>query len=167
MTHERVNEMLKGYRYDVGRCGHLEAEIRRIQRQIEAEKNNTVETLAAPKPQQITDMPHGTQVGNPTEKFGLMLADGFKSADMEKLEIELARAQAEYDERRQTVDHVSSWLNGLPERERWMVETQVIDGVFWKDVANRYRQRFHEDISKDTLKRIRDKAMDMIYRIAE
>ena len=167
MTHERVNELLKGYRFDVGRCGHLIAEISFRERQIEVEKNDAVETLAAPKPQQITDMPHGTGITNPTEKFGLMLAEGYTTQRMDELTREIAELQAELDERTQNVQYVSSWLSGLPERERWMVETQVIDGVFWKDVASRYRKKFEEDVSKDTLKRIRDKAMDTIYRMAE
>ena len=166
MTAERVNAMLKAYRFEVGRCGHLMAEITAKQRQLEAEYNDTVETLAAPKPQQITDMPRGTAIGNPTERFGLMLADGFKTAMAQELEQQIAALQSEYDERIDTVMHVDSWLKGLPERERWMVETQVIDGVFWKDVASRYRERYHDDASKDTLKRIRDRAMDLIYQMA-
>lgn len=167
MTRERVDAMLKAYRFEVGRCGHLIAEMKALEREIERERNGMVETLAAPKPQQITDMPHGTQIGNPTEKFGLMLASGYETPELAEMRARVVEMSAEYEERADVVDHVSSWLAGLDERGRWVVEAQVIDSVTWRDLACRYRQRFGDDASKDTLKRIRDKAMQTIYRMAE
>ena len=75
--------------------------------------------------------------------------------------------QEEYAERKKTVDYVGAWLEGLPERERWMVETQIMDGVVWREVVLQYQEKYGEYRSKDTLKRIRDKALDLIYDMAE
>ena len=167
MTVERIEEMLKTYRFEVGRCGHLENEIALTQNQIERAKAGLAGDLAGPSAQVITDMPRGTTVGNPTEKLGMMLASGYKSDEIRELEAKLGELIAEYTERKKTVDYVSSWLNGLPERERWMIETQVIDGVIWREILTKYPERFGEYRSKDTLKRIRDKAFDMIVDMAE
>lgn len=167
MTIERIEEMLKTYRFEVGRCGHLENEIALTKNQIERAKAGLADDLAGPGAQVITDMPRGTTVGNPTEKLGMMLASGYKSDEIRELEAKLGELIAEYTERKKTVDYVSSWLNGLPERERWMIETQVIDGVIWREILTKYPERFGEYRSKDTLKRIRDKAFDMIVDMAE
>lgn len=34
MRHEKVDGMLKAYRFDVGRCGHLQTEIARLKKDI-------------------------------------------------------------------------------------------------------------------------------------
>lgn len=167
MTHEHVNEMLKAYRFEVGRCGHLTAEMAVKQRQLEAERASMVDLLASPKAQQITDMPRGTTVGNPTERAGLKLAAGYVTPEYDALQAELAALQSEYDERYDVVMHVTSWLGGLDERGRWVIEAQVIDSLTWREIISRYRQRFGEDASKDTLKRIRDRSMDKIYQMAQ
>ena len=167
MELERIEEMLKTYRFEVGRCGHLENEIEATKRQIEKARAGLAGDLAGPGAQVITDMPRGTTVGNPTEKLGMMLASGYKSEEIRELESKLGELIAEYTERRKTVDYVSSWLSGLPERERWMIEMQVVDGVIWREIITKYTERFGEYRSKDTLKRIRDRAMEMIIDMAE
>lgn len=166
MTRDRVDAILKGYRFDVGRCGHLAQEIQLANEKLNRLLSDEVTAMISPKPQQITDMPRGTAIGNPTEKFGLMLASGYSTEESKSLEIKIAAMDDEYKERRSRVVFVESWLSGLTERERWMVETQVIDGTFWKDVGVQYAQRFGENVSKDTLKRLRDKAMAKIYDMA-
>ena len=167
MTIERVEEMLKTYRFEVGRCGHLENDIAQTKREIERAKENTASELAGPKAQVITDMPRGTTVGNPTETIGMMLASGYVGEEVKALESKIAELESEYNERRKTVNYVESWLAGLPERERWMVEMQIIDGVIWREILTKYPERFGEYRSKDTLKRIRDRALDMILDMAE
>lgn len=167
MTQEQVTEILKGYKYAVGRCGHLSTELDLLARQIKAAKDGKAADLAAVRPQQITDMPHGTQVGNPTEKFGLMLASGWEPEHIKEMQARYAQLTAELHNCELLVNFVESWLEGLTERERWIVEQQVIEGRFWKDVQTDYRRQFEELCSKDTLKRLRARAMEKIYKMAE
>ena len=119
MTIERVDEMLKTYRFEVGRCGHLEKDMELLRREIERDKASIVSDLVGPGAQEITDMPRGTTVGNPTEKYGLMLASGWIPEEIREKEARLGELLAEYEERKETVDYVQSWLSGLSERERW------------------------------------------------
>lgn len=167
MTFERVEEMLKTYRFEVGRCAHLLLDIDLIKRQIARAEEGLAGDLAGPGAQVITDMPRGTSVGNPTERLGMLLASGYKTDEIREMEAELGELMAEYTERRKTVDYVEGWLAGLPERERWMIEMQVIDGVIWREIIAKYPEKFGEYRSKDTLKRIRDRAMEMIIDMAE
>lgn len=167
MTRERVLNMLKTFRFEVGRCGHITAEIAEIERQYKQLEHDLTSAMVAPRAQQITDMPHGTSVGNPTERYAMRLVDGLKDADLDAMRVKLAALESEYNERNLTVMYVQSWLNGLSERERWVIEMQVVDGLFWKEVCFQYRQRYEEDCSKDTLKRCRDRALEKIYEMAK
>ena len=97
----------------------------------------------------------------------MRLVEGLNDQELKDIEIKIAALKAEHEQRSTTVMYVQSWLSGLAERERWVVEAQVIDGVFWRDVASRYRQHFEEDCSKDTLKRYRDRALEKIYEMAK
>lgn len=159
--------MLKTYRFEVGRCGHLENEIESLKKQIDCEVAGLASDLSGPGAQVITDMPRGTTVGNPTEKIGLMLASGWVSDEVREMQAKLGEYEREYAERHKTVEYVDKWLAGLPERERWMVEMQIIDGVIWREIIANYTEKFGEYRSKDTLKRIRDRALDMIIDMAE
>ena len=97
----------------------------------------------------------------------MRLLEGLHDQELQEIDVKIAALEDEYNTRHLTVMYVQSWLAGLTERERWVVEAQVIDGVFWKDVCSRYRQHFEEDCSKDTLKRYRDRALDKIYAMAK
>lgn len=167
MTPERIDEIIKSYRFDKGRCGHILMEMQTIEKQITAEKNFIAIDLAAPHAQQITDMPRGTGISNPTEKHGIMLADGYKSPELIALENKLNALQSEYDKCIENTSYVEVWFSGLSERERWVVESQVVDGLSWKSTVADYISKFGDDTSKDTLKRIKDKAMKRIYQMAE
>ena len=167
MTPTRVDEILKGYNEAVGRCGHLKTEMRVIERDINIEIANMLDTMASPKPQRYSDMPHGTQISNPTEQLGIMLAEGYKTDYQRELEGKLAALEAKYDKVHVMIEYVDSWLSGLNEKDRFIVESQVINQVSWREVVNQYRDRFKESFSKDTLKRIKDKALLKIYKMAE
>ena len=167
MKPEHVDELLKSYRAEVGRCKHLEIEIDILTKRIAHDKEALVGYLVGPGAQEITDMPRGTSIGNPTEKYGLMLADGWTTDEIKADEAKLAELEAEYAERHKTVVFVDGWLAGLPERERWMIEKQVIDAVIWRELITQYTQQYGEYRSKDTLKRLRDRALEMIYDMAE
>lgn len=166
MTRDKVDALLKAYRMDVGRCGHLKAEIGQLEKDIKRASASMDEDLTSIKSQQMTGMPHGSDVGNPTERLGMMLASGWVSNDVRELEKELADKQQEYEQRYFTVVFVTAWLEGLSERERWIVEHQVIDGEFWREVISKFGREF-EEASKDTLKRLRQRAMEKIYLMAE
>lgn len=112
-------------------------------------------------------MPRGTTVGNPTERTAVLLASGWVPDTVKEMQQELKTLQIEFAERNFTVLFVSSWLQGLAGRERWIIEHQVIDGETWRDIGTSFRIAFGEAMSKDSLKRLKWRALQKVYRMAE
>lgn len=167
MLPSKVDSMLKEYRLFVGRCGHLETEIASLEKQIQRERSQIAGDLASISPAPMNGMPHGSGITNPTEKSGLMLASGYTPPHIIEMEQALSKLRQEYNEKYSTVLFVEAWLKGLTEKERWLVEQQVIDAVFWKEIVVRFRTAFGEDCSKDSLKRLKQRALGKIYKMAE
>lgn len=167
MRHEKVDGMLKAYRFDVGRCGHLQTEIARLKKAIVHAMETLAQEAASVPSGRISEIPRGTAVGNPTEKTAILLASGWVSDAVREMQKELEALQQEFSERNFTVLFVTSWLQGLTERERWMIEHQVIDGETWRDIGTSFRIAFGEAMSKDSLKRLKWRAMQKVYRMAE
>lgn len=166
MTRDNVNELLANHRTNTGRCLYLEAEIDRLRGEINRAKANLAMDVATAHNYELSDMPRGSAVGQPTERLGLRLASGWTPDYISDMERELAGLEREHRERATRRTFVEAWLNGLAERERWLIEQQVIDGVYWRDVLIRYRRKFGADCSLDTLKRVKAKALDTIYDMA-
>jgi len=167
MQNATVDKLLAEHRGNVGRCLHVEAEIVRLKGELKAAMQNLALDMSTAHNYELSDMPRGGQVGQPTERIALKLASGWKPDYIEKIEQEIAVYEAEHTVRNLNRMFVESWLSGLPERERWLIETQVIDGVFWNDVLIRYRQKFGIDVGKKTLQRVKAKAMNRIYEMAK
>lgn len=167
MTRETVDEKLRMYRFNCGRCGHLRVEIAKLESEIAAGHSMIAAEAASIQAQQMSSMPHGSVVGNPTERVGLKLASGWKPEYLDSLAEQLQEMRNEYRERRADVEYVDSWLKGLADRERWVIHQQVIDGKYWKDIIAEYKTAYAEDVSKDTLKRLRQRAYEKIYELAE
>lgn len=166
MTRETVDRLLANHRENVGRYLHIEAEMMRLKGELETAMSNLTLDTSTAHNYELSDMPRGHMVGQPTEQIAIKLASGWKPDYILKIEQQLAECEAERNERNIKIMFVEGWLQGLPERERWLIETQVIDGVFWRDVLVRYHQKFGVDASKDTLQRVKARAMERIYEIA-
>ena len=156
MTRERVDEMLKLYRFELGRSGHLLIELQELEREIAAEEKAMLDDVTSIGGQNLDGMPRGTK-----------LADGYKSDHLLDLEEKWIPLKAAYDRSQVVVGHVDAWLSGLNERERWVIEKQVIDCESWRDIISKYRDDFKEKTSKYTLKRLREKAMEKVYLMAQ
>ena len=167
MTRDAVDKLLSEARQNKGRLKHLEAEMARLDAEIALARRNLSYDAAVAHSYELSDMPRGTAISQPTERIGLQLASGWEPDYIKAREQEKMLYEQEKNERYLNDMFVTAWLKGLPERERWLIETQVIDGVFWRDVLIRYRQKFGTDASKDTLQRVKARAMEQIYEMAQ
>ena len=172
MTHEQVNSALREYRSLIGRCGHIEAEIARLERAIRLERDQFERDMAAPAVSRLTGLPRGSGTGSPTERVALALIDGQAYEESEagararRMRAQIAALRSEREERQLRARFVESWLSGLPERERWVIERHIIEGEIWHDIAPQFNARFMDDVSHDRLKRIQKKALEKIYAMA-
>ena len=168
MTRPQVDEYLSIYRECVGRVGYLELKLSVMRQDVQKIKDNLVADAALETPQREEGMPHGSGVGNPVERIVLKYADGFLPEDVIVAEKELAAAEQELDYRQRVVLCVDAWLKGLNEREAWIIIHKVIDSDYsWREVIVMYRLKYGEEYSRDALKRMKDRALEKIYRFAE
>ena len=159
--------MLASYRECLGRVLHLEQRIKELGQALDDYRKHAVEDAAGIGSQNMDGMPRGTKVGQPTERIAIALADGWVPDEIRSMENELRKAQSEYNEKATVVVFVDAWLHGLTERERWIVERQVIDNCTWREVTTMFLRDFGESRTKDGLKYIKDRALQKIYRMAE
>ena len=168
MTRPQVDDYLAQYRECVGRVGYLLLRLPVMRSELQKIKDNLVADAALETPQHEEGMPHGSGVGNPVEKIVLKFADGFLPEDVMVAEKELQSAEQEFEYRQRVVLCVDAWLKGLSEREAWIINHKVIDSDYsWREVIVMYRLQYGEEYSRDALKRIKDRAMEKIYRFAE
>lgn len=166
MTKADVIQMIESYRNDAARCGHLEVEIAQQGEYLRQAMANRAEDAAGPQAQQITGMPHGTGVSNPTERIGVALASGYLPDYVRNIEAKLDALKREYDSIRYNVQYVQSWLSGLLDNERFIIQHQMIDRWPWPNVVEAYNAQFGIPLSKDTLRRVKARALNSIFRAA-
>ena len=166
MLPQHVDEMLKRYRAYLGRCEHLAVQIAITEQELKMYRSSMVAD-ASIRAQQYSDMPHGTDVGNPVQDVAISFASGYEPPHVRELQAELDDMKREYTQKLITVKFLKAWMQGLSEKERWLIQEQVINGTYWKVVVIRWNTLFGDGYSKDTLKKIKTKAMEKIYEMAE
>ena len=166
MQQKRVDEMLRSFNETVARCVHLEHEIPTLKKLVKSLRETLLEDEISTT-SVLSDMPHGTIISNPTERLGLKIASGYVSEDILDLEKEIREKEIELEELRPNVIYVETWMRGLNEREKFLVERKQIAGEFWRVIADEFRERFGAEYSKNGLKNIYTSAMEKIYRIAQ
>lgn len=167
MLPQHVDEMLKEYRKCLGRYSYLDVlieELRDMEQFIEMD--DRAEIIAG-KGKAMDGMPHGSAVGNPTERAGIALASGYVSANLVDLREEIAKLEAERNQNYKVVLFVDAWLKGLNRKERWIVERIYFDGMTYREINGQYREIYGESCSKDSLRRLKSTALDKIYQMAE
>ncbi len=166
MIPEKADQMLKDYKVFLGRCKYLTTLIPELKAEAVYWKKNMAEDISSVGSQNLDGMPHGTKIGNPTERFGIMLADGYTPDGLKRLEKTISDYEQELKEKSISVVFVEAWLDGLTEKERWIIQRQVIDGAYWREIITEYHQKYGEEYSREGLKKIRDGAMSKIHQMA-
>ena len=165
-TKQAVDEAVKSYAQDKARTAHLAVEIAELERRISTAVRNLAGDEAGPKAQKISDMPHGTSVGNPTAQLAEKLASGWLPPEVKEMQGELAKVKVEHQKTSVKVKYVEAWMAGLSERESWIVKHKYIQNEFWREVLEGYEREFGGYVTKDTLKWLRGKAFKSMYKAA-
>jgi len=166
MQKEAVKQMLQSYREDRARCAYLENEIPQLEQMAEALRTEMVDD-AVSITQVISDMPRGTSVSDPTGKLGALFAAGYTPDHIRQVEKQIRAKKRELAKKRITVTLVDSAMEGLTDRERFVAERKFIDGMFWRELIEAYKNRFEMLYSKNALRNLSDTALDKMCRIME
>lgn len=166
MQSVKVNEFLKNYKEYDARCKYLEANIEQTKNMLYKAKQNLVDE-SVNVTQKLSGMPHGTGTGDPTGQLGIRMASGFLPPYISELELEIKEMKAELEAKSIVVHFVNAWLQALNPKELFIIEHQTIGGMYWREIIFAYKAAFGDTYSKDGLKRIRDAALEKIYKVAE
>ena len=167
MLPEQAKEMLTNYKPYLGRCRHIEVAVACLQHEAETMSRNLAADYATNSGKQMDGMPRGSTVGNPTERLGIMLASGHVPDDLKALRDRIKGMQDEYVEKSVTVRFVEAWMQGLPMKQKWMIERQIFDMMTYAQMSPLYTAAFGEPCSKDSLRRLSKDALTSVYKMAE
>ena len=164
MQKEAVKQMLQSYREDKARCQYLENEIPQLEHMADVLKTEMVDD-AVSITQVISDMPRGTSISDPTGRLGALFAAGYTPDHIKQVEQQIRAKRRELKSKLITVTFVDSALTGLTDRERFVVRSKYIDGMFWREIGEAFEQRFSLPYGRTSLKRISEEALTKICRI--
>ena len=167
MLPEQAKEMLMNYKPYLGRCRHLEVAIACLRDEVDVMMKNLAVDYATNSGQQMDGMPRGSTVGNPTERLGIMLASGHVPDDLKALRDKIEAMKDEHAEKSVTVRFVEAWLQGLPMKQKWMIERQIFDMMTYAQMSPLYTTAFGEPCSKDSLRRLSKDALTSVYEMAK
>ena len=165
MTPEQVDKMLADYKHCVARSKHIEIELSIMERQYQ-QSTATMMQDEALKAVQYDGMPHGTDVGKPTENLVMRFMSGYVPKYIEELAGDIHRLNDELFEMRTVVRIVDSWLLALTDKELFVLKRHVIENCFWKEVLEEYEAKWGI-FSKEGLRKIKKKALAKVYEAAE
>lgn len=164
MQKEAVIQMLTNYREDLARCQYLEREIPQLERLVDELRSTMIEDSVSIT-QVISDMPRGTSVSDPTGRLGMLFASGYVPDHIREVEDEIKIKKREMGNKLITVTLVDSALDGLSDREKYVIEKKYIEGAFWRELISSYRDKFDMLYSKSALKKISETAIKKMCRI--
>lgn len=167
MMPEKAEEMLKNYKAYLGRCSYIKAVIDELNADIKVMELDARDDLINGSGKQPDGMPHGTTMGNPTERIALMLVAGIVTDDIAEVKKRIATLDAEYRAKSLVVCFVEAWMKGLAAKERWMIERSYFDEMTYREINARYREEYGENCSKDLLRRLKKDALTKIYDMAQ
>lgn len=165
MTPEQVDMMLRDYKRCAARRAHLNIEIEEMQQDMLRELEIAIGDEAI-RPRLLSNTPHGTETGNPVEDLVLKYFDGFTPPIIQGMKDELTAMLHESALCSSCVRYVDGWMSALLERERDVINMQVIEGMYWNEILVKLSQRYGNVFSKGGLRKIKDRALSKIYAIA-
>ena len=87
--------------------------------------------------------------------------------DMREVEAEIAEKEKELSLKMVTVQLTQSILSALTDKEAMLVEGKDLNGLSWRELAERYRGMYGADVSRETLRRQYRAAKQKMYEVAK
>lgn len=167
MLPEQAERMLAQYRRCVGRCAFLKKTIAEAEADIALWRRNLAEDLVRSGGTDLDGMPHGTTVGNPTERMALMLATGYEPQDLQDAEAQLIPLRDELREKEMVLCFVEAWMEGLTSKEQWLIEQLYFEGYTYNETAHAYADKYGVPISRDGIRRMKKATVQRVAEMAQ
>lgn len=163
MDVEKVKDLLGRYSANKGKMARLEVEIEKLEAEERKLRALEADTLKASRVDGMPKRKGGKS--DPTGVKAVQLASGEAvSADEARLIEKISARKADLSQLRLDVKLVEGWLDALMDREKLIVSTQMVQKRSWRETGAEYARVFGDDMSEDTLRRMRDRAVEFIAR---
>lgn len=163
MSIQTILQLLTDYKANKARYAYLEIAIIEFQEQIDSEERNILRNEVMSSPEQ-DGMPKGNAVTSQVENLVVRVVDGWTPEYLKEMQKDMRDLMREKEELRRKVGYVDAWMLALNEKQRWIIQTHIIDGMSWTEAAADWRKRYEGVVSKATLKRLKNSAMDVIEK---
>lgn len=161
MTTGDVRDLLGRLSANKGRAARLSAEIAKMEAEAEKLRSMEADPLKASAPDGMPRRKGGKS--DPTGRRAVQLAGGeAMSREEAKIRERIHAKKEELGQLQFEIDLASGWLNALMEREKLILTMQTVQKRSWRETAAEYRRAFGDEMSEDTLRRMRDKAIELI-----
>jgi len=160
-----IVQMLGAYKGHVGRIEYLSSKIDHLRHDIARSRGCSAEDLSGPAPMNYGSVRSGNGESI-TERAGIMLADGYVSADAQEMEQTIVLLQAEHEAKQREIACVNAWLHGLGAKDAWIIERFYFDGMTYAEIGHCCKAEFGSEYSKFVLRRMRKDALDKICEMA-
>lgn len=166
MKAEIVIEALSLHLERVARCENLGVELDILRDMLATAEREMVDDEVSLS-QEITGMPHGSTIGDPTGKLGLKLACGYENWNVKQIKEEMKNISEERIVLGRWISFVNAWLKSLTEKERMLVELKYIQKLSWDEIINAYQKAYGQKYGKSGMKLLVQKSIEKVYRIAD
>ena len=107
----------------------------------------------------LDGLPRSGHVSDPTARIAVQELSGAIPPHAAELHRQIEEKEDSLEDIKLEIREIDSWLEWLPERERWVVTEHLIEGNPWRTVIYKYKLTFGEEYSKDTLARLQRAAL--------
>ncbi len=166
MTANDVIMMLTDYKICKARCLFLASKINELELLIEKKKSKIIDDEVSIT-SVLSDMPRGTNISSPVEKLAIKVADGYINSDIIELKYEYKELTYELEKGKQIINYVEAWLGGLSNKEKLIVELFYFEKLTWREIQLHFEKNNREYMSKSTLRRIKNDAINKILSICK
>lgn len=160
MKRDNIVQLLKDYRILCAKVEQLKVEIADIERNGVITKWIASDALSQLQSPQLTGMPHGSTVSSPTERIALQSP---KPLTLSPGELDAKQNELFYLQRQAHATEIM--LSCLYDKERFIIETHLIGGQSWQEVAKKHLERFGTYISERAMKYIQGTALDKMAEL--
>lgn len=166
MRAERVDEALAKYPEATARTEYLTQQNKLLQEALSialTQMANDAVSLS----QQLTGMPHGTKISDPTGRLGIWFAEGHETWTVEQIRAEIARNEEEIASLRWILVFVRAWMMALNDKESALIRWKYFDRLSWTEISRKVYETYGVKYGKRGLSYMIEAARKRIYRMAE
>ena len=159
----QVIELFQNYRANKARLTLLNERKEEIRQEIDRMKESILEDHQHISPS-LDGLPHGSGIGNPTQSIAVMMADG-TTPEIQQQEKKLMEIMQEAACLVRLAKYADILLEGLPEKERFVIRSHLIDGCTWEETAAGFEKQFMYPYTTEGLRKIQKRAVSIAERI--